>query len=265
MLLAIDRMATGRARDSLSPGLRALLADPRLVANRGLGAALLASCKHRVLLPRRFVRALRRAPRSSRADLWASILWSARTGEVVLLARGTNLDSDASGVALAPRSELMVGFRDLSPAHGARIEVERGGRLDIEGRVELMHGAWVRVKPGARLAIQGGTYVMSESILWCREAISIGPRCAISWRAQILDTDEHHHWSGDAARRATYSAPVWLGEHVWIGTGAVVLKGVVLCDGAVVAAGSVVTRDVEARTLVLGNPARAVRHNVDWR
>lgn len=50
-----------------------------------------------------------------------------------------------------------------------------------------------------------------------------------------------------------------VGDNVWIGNRAIVLPGVTIGDGAVVGAGSVVTRDVPARTVVAGNPARVVR------
>jgi len=44
-----------------------------------------------------------------------------------------------------------------------------------------------------------------------------------------------------------------------IGAGAVILPGLVIGQGALVGAGAVVTRNVPPRTLVVGNPARAVR------
>lgn len=44
-----------------------------------------------------------------------------------------------------------------------------------------------------------------------------------------------------------------------IGGGAVVLPGVTIGAGAMVGAGAVVTRDVEPRSLVVGNPARHIR------
>jgi len=44
-----------------------------------------------------------------------------------------------------------------------------------------------------------------------------------------------------------------------IGSGATVLSGVTIGENAVVGAGSVVTKDVEAGTIVAGNPARFLR------
>ena len=55
------------------------------------------------------------------------------------------------------------------------------------------------------------------------------------------------------------SQPVTIGTDVWIGAGAMLLPGVTIGDGATVGAGSVVTKDVESRTLVVGNPARPIK------
>lgn len=52
---------------------------------------------------------------------------------------------------------------------------------------------------------------------------------------------------------------VHIGHDVWIGHGAIVLPGRRIGTGAVVGAGAVITRDVEAYTIVAGNPARPIR------
>lgn len=50
-----------------------------------------------------------------------------------------------------------------------------------------------------------------------------------------------------------------IGNDVWIGYGATIMPGVSIGDGAIVATKSVVTKDVEAYSVVGGNPAREIK------
>lgn len=54
-----------------------------------------------------------------------------------------------------------------------------------------------------------------------------------------------------------------IGEAAYIGMGAIVLDHVTVGAHAVVGAGAVVTRDVPARTQVVGIPARVVKENIE--
>jgi acetyltransferase-like isoleucine patch superfamily enzyme len=53
--------------------------------------------------------------------------------------------------------------------------------------------------------------------------------------------------------------PTLVKKRASIGTGAVIQAGISIGEGAMIGAGSVVTRDVPARTIVAGNPARIIR------
>ncbi len=48
-------------------------------------------------------------------------------------------------------------------------------------------------------------------------------------------------------------------KNVWIGAGATILSGITIGENAIVGAGSVVTKDVEANTVVVGNPAKVIK------
>lgn len=52
---------------------------------------------------------------------------------------------------------------------------------------------------------------------------------------------------------------ITIGRNVFIGAKALILPGISIGDGAVIGAGSVVTKDVEAWSVVGGNPAREIK------
>ena len=54
-----------------------------------------------------------------------------------------------------------------------------------------------------------------------------------------------------------------IGNDVWIGQNAVILPGVHIGDGAIIGANAVVGSDVEAYSVVVGNPARKIRNRFD--
>ena len=54
-----------------------------------------------------------------------------------------------------------------------------------------------------------------------------------------------------------------IGNDVWIGQNAVILPGVHIGDGAIIGANSVVGSDVEAYSIMAGNPARLIRKRFD--
>jgi len=76
------------------------------------------------------------------------------------------------------------------------------------------------------------------------------------WR-KTNDQTMGRHPRGEALRGATFR------RGCRVGARAVVLPGIEIGEEALVAAGAVVTRDVAARQVVMGVPARAVREVTD--
>ena len=103
-------------------------------------------------------------------------------------------------------------------------------------------GEGVFINAGCRFQDQGGIY--------------IGDRALIGHNA-VIATLNHNL---DPAKRANVlPAPVHIGADAWLGSNVTVLPGVTIGEGAVVAAGAVVTKDVPARTVVGGVPAKVIK------
>jgi acetyltransferase-like isoleucine patch superfamily enzyme len=127
------------------------------------------------------------------------------------------------------------------------------------GRAVVFRGLMVRSEfgavIGATLRVGAQTFINEGVSVVAHHRVEIGRNCRIGELVGIFDTDHH---AIDSVSDVRY-APVVIGDNVWIGRGAVVLPGVRIGDHAVIGAGSVVTNDVDAATLVAGNPARTIR------
>jgi acetyltransferase-like isoleucine patch superfamily enzyme len=124
--------------------------------------------------------------------------------------------------------------------------------------------------PQGHVRIGDRTYIGASHIV-CHTEVTIGSDVIISWGVTVVDHDSHStSWklrSSDVERwrlgsKSWEHVPVRavnIRDKVWVGFGASILKGITIGEGAVVGACSVVTRDVPARVVVAGNPARVIR------
>ncbi|HEX5425755.1 MAG TPA: acyltransferase [Candidatus Acidoferrales bacterium] len=136
----------------------------------------------------------------------------------------------------------------------------------------LIQGDLVAERDESCIDIADNVLLGGGSVIDCALEVKIEGHVLISYACIITDSDNHsifpewrvsdlsdwmnggrHDWS------RTVMAPVRICEGAWIGARSIVLKGVTIGTGAVVGMGSVVTRDVPARSVVAGNPARVVR------
>ncbi|MFB9376983.1 sugar O-acetyltransferase [Kineococcus gynurae] len=116
----------------------------------------------------------------------------------------------------------------------------------------------VHVDYGTWVSIGAGTFVNYGLVALDVARITIGADCAIGPNVQLLTPT--HPLDPDLRRAKLEAAkPIVIGDNVWIGGGAIVLPGITIGDHAVIGAGAVVTRDVPARSVAVGNPARVVR------
>jgi acetyltransferase-like isoleucine patch superfamily enzyme len=139
----------------------------------------------------------------------------------------------------------------------------------VAGNVSLAAG-WGPGQPGLgpetlrigdRCLIGRDSNIVAHRSVWIGDDVWTGPGVYI--------TDMNHGYADldePISRQYQAELPVRIGDGSWLGTGAVILPGVTIGRHAVVGAGAVVTHDVADRTIVVGSPARAVRHHdgVAW-
>jgi acetyltransferase-like isoleucine patch superfamily enzyme len=142
--------------------------------------------------------------------------------------------------ALVETSEIGAGTRIWAFAHvmaGARI----GGDCNICDHTFVESG----VTLGDRVTIKSGVYLWEGITI--HDDVFLGPQATFT-NDRFPRSRQPFHCEGIVVRaRAS------------IGAGAVILPGVTVGEGAMVGAGAVVVKDVPARSVVVGNPARVIR------
>ena len=122
-------------------------------------------------------------------------------------------------------------------------------RVDVGDDVVIGRGVLVEndTTIGALTKIQAEAYITAYSTL--EDNVFIAP-CVVTTNDNFMGRTERRHEliAGPTIRRGAR-----------VGGGAVLCPGVEIGEEAFVGAGAVVTRDVPARMLVVGNPARVVR------
>src|SRR5206468_1897041 len=138
----------------------------------------------------------------------------------------------------------MVGARVILGDHSCVRERVLVGDDVVIGRGSLVEND---TSIGAMTKIQAEAYITAYSTL--EEHVFIAP-CVVTTNDNFMGRTERRHEliKGPTIRRGAR-----------IGGGAILLPGIEIGEEAYVGAGAVVTKDVEPRMLVVGNPARVMR------
>ena len=169
--------------------------------------------------------------------------------------------------------------RDLTPPHPDAFGAFGAGtwlvpparvvtpeRIFLDDDVIIHEHSWLSVTPAIEgveptLRIGARSRIGRLVHIACVGSVDIGPEVLTAERVFIGDT--YHRYEDPALpvldQPMATPEPVVIGRGAFLGVGCIVLMGVTVGEHAYIGAGAVVTGDVEPRTLVVGNPARAVR------
>lgn len=116
----------------------------------------------------------------------------------------------------------------------------------------------VTVVRGNSVKIGKNVVVMNNALFMASGGITIEDNVLVAANAQLISNNH------DLYDHAVLTCkPVHLKRNCWIGAGATILPGVTVGENAVVGAGAVVTKDVEANTVVGGNPAKLIKRLIE--
>jgi acetyltransferase-like isoleucine patch superfamily enzyme len=146
----------------------------------------------------------------------------------------------------------------------ARVELPE--HIEVGRDVIVHEHAWLALQrhpglPAPVLRLGDGTKVNRFVKIECAGSVVLGEGVLVADRVLISDTDHPALPSeeGPAIDLDPAPRPITIGARAFIGAGAVIKSGVTIGEHAYISANTVVVRDVPARTLVAGSPARAVR------
>ena len=183
-------------------------------------------------------------------------------------------------LAGAPHSGLDPEVRALATARVAKkAALDAVAPDDVAGQLAAMRalfgsvaGPCVMTPPffvefGCHVHLGEWVFVNAGATFLDSNTITIGDHAALGPNVQLI-TASHPKRPEDRIRPKhgavppfdviNIARPIAIGAYAWIGAGACVMPGVTIVDGASIGAGAVVTKDVPARMIALGNPARII-------
>ena len=109
---------------------------------------------------------------------------------------------------------------------------------------------------GKNIHIGENVFINSNCTMQDQGGVYIGDDVLIGHNVCILTLN---HDFEIEKRAELHPSSIHIKNKAWIGSNATILPGVTIGEGAIVAAGAVVTKDVDAKTIVGGVPAKLIK------
>ncbi len=173
-------------------------------------------------------------------------------------------------------SNVVLGnnvYIDTSYGFAAFCSEEKTGLKIKEGSGSYDRSSFIVSKTGS---VNIGSYtILNGTNIICKNSITIGNHCMISWNTIITDSwlnskinNEQRQavllaCAKDPLRRYPFideSKPVIIEDNCWVGFGSIIMPGVTLARGCIVGCNTIVTENVPAYAVVAGSPPKILRY-----
>ncbi|MBI3518265.1 MAG: hypothetical protein HY062_02765 [Bacteroidetes bacterium] len=112
--------------------------------------------------------------------------------------------------------------------------------------------------PESALIMGKRTIIMQASYINPTKPIIIGDDSGIGGHCLLFT---HGSWNSALEGYPVKFAPITIGKKVWLPWRVFVMPGISIGDGAVIGADSLLTKDIPARSLAAGSPAKIIKEN----
>jgi acetyltransferase-like isoleucine patch superfamily enzyme len=196
-----------------------------------------------------------------------------RWWKVVLMLRlralvaGADLTVDiAPDVRFGKRFKVSVGPGKSTLRLGPGVQMQDdvtihlgGGTIDVGPRSSIRQGSIIHVD--GDLILEGENIISYYNVIHCSDRIRLHRLASTNEFVTIVDSRHFHDDTDRFFYENVESAPIEVGENVWMANKSSILMGVTVGEKSIVAAHAVVHKDVPARSVVGGIPARVIRQS----
>ena len=181
--------------------------------------------------------------------------WLKKSGVLNFVSSGVKLSharhlSIGSGVFFG-RGVTITALCRAGVIIGSNVTIKSGTCIECAG---VYTDLGESLKIGDRVGISENVFIQVRGPVFIEDDVIIGPGVKIFSENHIFDDPTR-----PIRTQGTTRVGVHIGKGSWIGASAIILDGVSIGESSVIAAGSVVTKDVPARSIVAGAPARNIR------
>ena len=152
----------------------------------------------------------------------------------------------------------LVGCKIIIKGKNNRLEIEDGVKIH-RSSIEII-GSNCLVKIGKNSMIGDDCYLVAkeENI-----HLIIGEFCSLSRNVKVMTSDGHPIFQNNI--RINHAQNIIFDDNIWVADNVTILKGCNIGNGAMIGINSTVTKDIPSASIAVGNPAKVVEENIEWR
>lgn len=138
-----------------------------------------------------------------------------------------------------------------------RVSFQEQGQFKFGVKTTIKAGVSINIYKKALLDIGSGTTINQDSLLFCKNKITLGENCSVGWKCQIYDTNFHHLYNKKNHSISRIKGEVVLENNVWLANHVTVTKNAFIPAYSIIGAHSLVNKKLVSEnegTIFVGIP-----------